>query len=432
MSGLTRRNFLKGFAALATVGVPGCNGLPLKRNAKAHVVVVGGGFGGAAAAKTIRMLDGDIKVTLVEPKANYVTCPGSNWLFAGLTSFQQLTVDYQRLKNNYGIALITDKAAEINTARRQVVLAGGQILSYDRLILSPGVGFRWDVIQGYDEAATQLFPHAWQAGPQTLVLLQQLKTLPAGGVVLMSIPAEPYRCPPGPYERVSMMAYWLKQHNPRAKIIVVDHKRSFSKQALFEAGWAKHYGYGTDNSLIEWYSIADNPITQLDKNAKTLVSDFGDRFRGDVLNIIPPQTAADIAVTTGLVDAGGWCSVLPQTSQSTVNEFIHVIGDAAQYTPIPKSAFAANSEAKACAMAVVGLLNEQPLQEPRWLNTCYSLVAPNHGISVAGIYQLSEGQLIAPVPGAGGLSTNLADEALLLESRYAIAAYRNLVNNSFA
>lgn len=432
MSGLTRRNLLKGFAALATFGVPGCHGLPLKRNTKAHVVVVGGGFGGATAAKTIRMLDGGIKVTLVEPKAHYITCPGSNWLFAGLTGTQQLTVDYQRLKDNHGIALITDRAEEINAAKRQVILAGGEALNYDRLILSPGIGFRWDAIQGYDEAATQIFPHAWQAGSQTLLLLQQLKALPAGGVVLMSIPADPYRCPPGPYERVSMMAYWLKQHNPRAKIIIVDHKRSFSKQALFEAGWAKHYGYGTDNSLIEWYSIADNPITRLDQGAKTLISDFGDRFRGDVLNIIPPQTAAGIAVKTGLVDAGGWCPILPQTSQSRFNEFIHVIGDAAQYAPIPKSAFAANSEAKACAMAVVNLLNEQPLQEPRWLNTCYSLVAPDHGISVAGVYQMDDGKTIASVPGAGGLSTELTDEALLLESRYAIAAYRSLVSNSFA
>ncbi len=417
--------------AIGALPLGACQTLSLK-NAKAHVVVVGGGFGGATAAKTLRLLDSNMRVTLIEPKTHYLTCPGSNGVFAGLTDLDKLTVDYQALHNQYGVERIVDRVNEIRAAHRQLTLAGGQSIAYDRLILSPGIAFRWDAIDGYNQETAKTFPHAWQAGPQTALLNQQLQNLRQGGVVLIAAPPDPYRCPPGPYERASMMAWWLKQHNPRAKILILDPKRSFSKQALFEAGWAKHYGYGTADSLIEWHCLADNPITQLDANSNTLVTDFGDRFSGDVLNIIPPQTAANVALENGLTDQTGWCPVKPQTSQSLFDEHIHIIGDAAQFAPMPKSAFAANSEAKMCAIAVVGLINDLQMTEPNWMNTCYSLITPKHGISVAGVYALDAKRAIAAVTGSGGVSYSALANFVELEAGYALSAYHALVKNSFA
>lgn len=431
MAGVSRRRFLQGLAGMGTGVLGGCAGLPHLTGAKAHVVVVGGGFGGATAAKYLRLLDANIRVTLIEPKANYITCPASNWLFAGLVGLDQLTVDYRVLPERYGIRLLVDSVSGLDVAQRRLRLTGGQSVAYDRLILSPGIDFRWDAIAGFDRMASEQFPHAWQAGPQTLLLARQMQAMADGGVVLMAVPADPYRCPPGPYERASMMAYWLKQHKPRSKIIILDAKRSFSKQALFEAGWKKHYGYGTANSLIEWHSLADNPLVELDRQRKVLISEFGDRFRGDVLNIIPPQTAAAIAVQSGLSDGGGWCPVRPLTGQSVFDPFIHVIGDAAHYAPIPKSAFAANSEAKACALAVASLIHQTSVVEPHWLNTCYSLIAPEHGVSVAGVYKLDADNVIMPVKGAGGVSARTDVEAATLEADYARVVYRSLVADSF-
>lgn len=431
MADVSRRRFLQLAGLSGAAWLSGCTGFSRKASAKAHVVVVGGGFGGATAAKTIRQLDPGIKVTLIEPKARYITCPGSNWLFAGLTSIENLTVDYRALKEGYGINVITDSVAQVDAERRRVILSNGDVITYDRLIIAPGIAFRWDTLPGYSEAAAQFFPHAWQAGPQTLLLQQQLQAMNDGGVVLITVPAEPYRCPPGPYERASMMAWWLKQHKPRSKVIILDAKRSFSKQKLFEAGWARHFGYGTTNSLIEWQSIADNPLVGLAAKTRTLVTDFGDKFQGQVLNIIPPQKAAAIAEQTGLTDASGWCPVEPQSGRSKFHDTIHVIGDAASYALIPKSAFAANSEAKACALAVVALLNDRPLPEAHWLNTCYSLVTPQHGISVAGVYKLGSEQKIELVKGAGGVSRLGDEQAEALEAGYARSAYSSLVKDSF-
>lgn len=417
--------------AVSALPLNACQTLSAKKS-KAHVVVVGGGFGGATAAKTIRLLDDNIRVTLIEPRAHYITCPGSNGVFVGLTDLDKLTVSYQVLQDQFGVERIMERVTEIQVSRRQLKLAGGQSIVYDRLILSPGIAFRWDAIAGYNAATAEIFPHAWQAGPQTLLLNQQLQNMREGGVVVIAAPPDPYRCPPGPYERASLMAFWLKQHNPRAKILILDPKRSFSKQALFEAGWAKHFGYGTANSLIEWHDLADNPITQLDNRSKTLISDFGDKFTGDVLNIIPPQTAASIALENGLADRSDWCPVKPQTSQSVFDEYVHIIGDAAHFAPIPKSAFAANSEAKMCAIAVVGLIKGMEMTEPNWLNTCYSLITPKHGISVAGVYRLDSMGGIAAIKGSGGVSNSVLLDTPELEAGYTQSAYHALVKNSFA
>ncbi len=431
MMPISRRRLLKTLGGAAVFALPACQ-TPWRNAAKARVVIVGGGFGGATAAKTLRWLDDNLHVTLIEPKTAYITCPGSNWLFAGLTDLSRLTVDYRALQERYGIEILSDRVSAIDRIRRKLKLLSGQTVAYDRLILAPGISLRWDAIEGYGLADAETFPHAWEAGVQTRLLANQLRAMPDGGLVLIAAPPDPYRCPPGPYERASMMAYWLKQHKPRAKLIILDPKRSFSKQALFEVGWAEHYGYGTSNSLIEWHCLADNPVTQLDKSSKTLITDFGDRFRGDVLNIIPPQTAGDLAGHADLTGSDGWCLVKPRTGQSIHDEFIHVIGDAAQYAPMPKSAFAANSEAKACAIAVVALLNELSVDEPSWMNTCYSLITPKHGISIAGVYRLDVDGAIEAVKGAGGVSPGLSTAFAEREAGYALSAYQALVSNTFA
>ncbi|MGR8931085.1 MAG: FCSD flavin-binding domain-containing protein [Gammaproteobacteria bacterium] len=431
MNEISRRRFLRSISGGLALSIGACRSL-VPSASRAHVVVIGGGFGGASAAKTLRLLDSRIEVTLIEPNVRYTTCPGSNWLFAGLTDLHQLSVDYQALKDRYGIKVVANQVRAIERDSRQVKLASGERIAYDRMILSPGIAFQWEAIEGYDADTAEHFPHAWRAGPQTLLLVRQIRSMPIGGVVLIAAPPDPYRCPPGPYERASMIAYWLKQHNPTAKIIILDPKRSFSKQALFENAWAKYYGYGSANSLIEWHCLADNPIVRVEKGSKTLVTEFGDRFDGDVINIIPPQLAADIATESALTNDKGWCPIHPQTSQSSYDEYIHVIGDAAHYAPMPKSAFAANSEAKACAISVTSLLNERPLIEPNWVNTCYSLVTPEHGISVVGVYKLdAAGQTIASVAGAGGVSRHTSAEVAEREAGYALSAYRGLVNDSF-
>ena len=431
MENISRRRFLHYAGLTSFACLTNCSFAPPKGKAKAQVVVIGGGFGGATAAKYIRQLDAEIQVTLIEPKPKYITCPGSNWLFAGINTLDKLTVDYQSLSYNYHIKVITEAVVRVESDRRRVLLTGGDYISYDRLVMSPGIDFRWDTLQGYTPETAQTYPHAWQAGPQTLLLQQQMQAMEDGGVVLISVPSDPYRCPPGPYERASLMAFWLKQHKPRSKIIILDAKTTFSKQKLFEAGWAKHFGYGSVNSLIEWHSLADNPLTRLDVKAGYLETYFGDKIPGQVINIIPPQQAGHIARQAALVDANGWCPVDPQTCHSKLIENIHVIGDAANYAPIPKSAFAANSEAKVCALAVVSLINQQAVPEAHWLNTCYSLVTPQHGISVAGVYKLTGDGVIQQVQGSGGTSRIDDAAAPMAEAKYTQTVYQTLVMDSF-
>lgn len=429
---ISRREFIKTGGVLLASGLSGCRKAGVKQQAKAHVVVIGGGFGGATAAKYIRQLDDSIKVTLIEPKRHYITCPASNWVLGGLRGMASLTFSYQQLATHYGIDVIHDRVTVVDAERRRVEISRGDRLHYDRLIMAPGIDFRWGKIEGYDADVSAYIPHAWQAGPQTLTLFNQVRAMPANGTIVISAPANPFRCPPGPYERASMLAYYCRQHKPQAKILIVDHKRGFSKQALFEQGWQQHYGYGTNQSLIEWQSIADNPVVALAAKRKTLQTDFGDHIKADVLNIIPPQKAGAIAHQAGLTDDSGWCPVEAISCESVLRPAIHVIGDAAIQQPVPKSAFAANSEAKVCALAVVNLLNQQEPLKPAWINTCYSLITPRHGISVAMVYKLNSAGEIAPVEGAGGVSEHNDPQSLYLESRYALDWYDSITGDSFS
>ncbi len=428
---LSRRHFIKLVSSSSGLLVSSCNIKQSKKTASAKVVIIGGGFGGATAAKYIRKLDSSIQVTLIDPKSQYITCPGSNWVFGGIQNIAALSQDYHLLSNQYNINLVHHKVTSIDPDKRLVTLSNHQKIHYDRLIVSPGIDFRWDTIEGHSESTTDLIPHAWKAGSQTTLLNNQLKAMKNGGTVIICAPPKPFKCPPGPYERASMIAYYLKKHKPKSKILILDPKSKFSKQNLFFQGWEKHYGFGSDNSMIEWLSIPDNPVIKIDVNNKIVETDFGDKFKTDVLNYIPAQKAAHIAEKTGLCDQTGWCPVTHKSSESTLLPNIHVIGDASSYSPLPKSAFAANSQAKVCAFAVVNLLNGQNIIEPTWTNTCYSLITPNHGISVSMIYKLGKNGKLNKVTGAGGVTQNTDNQSLSLEAIYSRQWLNSITRDSF-
>ena len=282
--------------------------------------------------------------------------------------------------------------------RRTVGLADGTSLGYDRLVLSPGVDLRFDALQGYDEAAAAKMPHAWKAGEQTLLLRKQLEAMDDGGLVVIAAPANPFRCPPGPYERACLIAHYLKTKKPRSKLIILDAKDTFSKQRLFQNAWKELYP-----GMIEWISLSQGgKVNAVDPATNTLITDFGNHT-AQVANVIPPQRAGRIATIAGATDNTGWCAIDPVTFESKSAPNIHVIGDACLAGAMPKSAFSANSQAKACASAVATLIAGRSPAAPKLINTCYSLAAPAYGISVAGVYQPKNG-LFADVEGAGGVS----------------------------
>ena len=308
MSNYSRRNFIKlvGVASAATAV-----GWPLIASGKkgGRVVIIGGGFGGASCAKYLRKMDASVKVTLVEREAKFVTCPFSNAVLGGLYKMDFITHDYDALRSKWGVKVIQDSAVSVDAAAHKVKLAGGKTLKYDRLVVSPGVDIRWNALQGYDEAASQLVPHAWQAGPQTALLRKQLEAMKDGGVVVITSPANPYRCPPGPYERACMIAHYFKQQKPRSKILILDAKDGFAKQGLFVDGWNKLYP-----GMIEWVKGSDGGlIDRVDAKTRTVYPTFGDPVKADVLNVVPPQSAGAIALKAGLANKDGWCPIDQRT-----------------------------------------------------------------------------------------------------------------------
>ena len=403
--GITRRLFAG--AALSAMPVAS---MVRAQPARRRVVVVGGGFGGAAAARHLRLADASLDVTMIEPKAEFQTCPFSNYVLAGFKTMADITHGYGALTGKHGVAHVRDMAAAVDPAAKIVRTAGGQTIAYDKLVLSPGIDMRWGALPGYDEAASAVMPHAWQAGPQTTLLRAQLEAMPDGGVVVMSIPGNPFRCPPGPYERISMIAHYLKKAKPRSKIVALDAKDAFSKQGLFQDAWKELYG-----PMIEWVPLGqDGKVVQAIPGEKTLVSEFGQRHRGDVVNVIPPQMAGRIARDAGLAATegamAGWCPVDPFTFESTRAKDIHVIGDASIAGAMPKSGFAASSQAKFVARAIAASLAGRPQEAPVYANTCYSLVAPDYGISVADIFRATPNGIVA-VQGAGGVSPRTPKDA---------------------
>ncbi len=440
MSNINRRNFLKlsgGAAAMASA--MGASSFAIAGATK-KVVVVGGGIGGATAAKYIKMADSSIDVTVIEPNANYYTCFMSNEVLSGHRTLDSIKFGYAGLAA-HGVNVVQDSVVGIDANARTVKTAGGKSFSYDRCIVSPGVSFKYDMIEGYDEKVAEEIPHAWKAGPQTATLRKQLEAMKDGGTVAICPPPNPFRCPPGPYERASQIAAYLKANKPKSKIIILDPKPKFSKFGLFRAGWEKHYGYKGDSKaggMIEWYGTPkgsqDNVLQSVDAKTRTVTTDFSE-VKADVLNVIPAQKAGKIAFTAGLTNESGWCPVHLNTFESTIHANIHVIGDAAIQSPLPKSGYAANSEAKVCAAAVVALLNDMKTPQPSYVNTCYSVIAPGDGISVAMVYRYNnETSKIDKVKGSGGLTPGYDKSSMEMRAReeqYAHSWFNNITNDVF-
>lgn len=415
----TRRTFLK-TAALATL-TPAV----VRAQGAANVVVVGGGFAGTTAARTLKKLNPALTVTLVEPNATFTACPFSNGVIAGLRDLLQQQFGYDNVQRA-GVAVVRSTVTAVDAAAKSATLADGTRLSWDRLVMTPGIDIRWDGLPGYTEAAAEKMPHAWKAGAQTTLLRRQLEAMEDGGVVVMSAPANPFRCPPGPYERASLIAHYLKTKKPKSKLLLLDAKDAFSKQRLFQDAWKKLYP-----GLIEWVSLSQGgKVNSVDPATLELSTDFA-KHKAAVANVIPPQKAGAIAAQAGVADRTGWCPVDPVSFESTLVPGIHVVGDAAIMGAMPKSAFAANAQAKACAAAVVEKLAGRAPVEPRLLNTCYSLVGPEYGITVAGVYRPDKG-LLADIPGAGGTSPVDANDAVRgLEAQFAEGWFKTITAEVF-
>lgn len=427
MSNITRRDFLRIAGAASAAGVLGHVSLARAAEggkAAARVVVVGGGFGGATCAKYLRRLDPGIAVTLVEPSTKFITCPFSNLVLGGLRDMNSITQNYDALKKKHGVNVMHDTVTNIDAAGKKVTLKSGKSLSYDRLVVSPGIDFKWDAVEGYSEKAAEVMPHAWKAGPQTLLLQKKLKAMKNGGTFVLVSPPNPFRCPPGPYERASMVAHYLKEHKPKSKIIILDAKDKFSKQGLFQAGWDKLYP-----GMIEWVSSAKGGTVKSVNVKKMMVDTELDKHKADVVNFIPAQTAGKIALSSGLADDKGWCPVDPKTFESKLHPGVHVIGDSSIAGALPKSGFAASSEAKMCAAAIVALFKGETPAENSLVNTCYSLIAPNYGISVAGVYRVTE-KGITEVEGAGGVSPkDVPDSFREQEAKYGAGWYASITSD---
>jgi sulfide dehydrogenase [flavocytochrome c] flavoprotein chain len=416
-----RRTLLKGIGAAAAAPLLP---RPTFGQASPRVVVVGGGFGGATCAREVKRLVPRASVTLVEANRTFTACPFSNGVVSGLRAIEEQQFGYDGVRKD-GVEVVIQAGTAVDANRREVTLGDGAKLAYDRLVLAPGIDIRFDALPGYTEAAVEAMPHAWKAGEQTVLLRRQLEAMEDGGTVVMSAPANPFRCPPGPYERASLIAHFLKEKKPRAKLIVLDAKDAFSKQRLFQAAWKELY------PNLEWVSLsAGGKVTAVEPATKTFVTDFG-RHQAAVANVIPPQRAGLIAQTAGVADRTGWCPIDATTFESRLQPNIHLIGDATIAGAMPKSAFTANAQAKVCAAAIAALLAGGRPLEPKLINTCYSLVAPDYGISVAGVYKPTNG-VLADIEGAGGVSPADAPRSFRsLEATYAEAWFKTVTNEVF-
>ena len=422
---MQRRDFLKavgtaGIGAVTVSALAGC--ATMRGGAGGKVVVVGGGYGGATAAKYIRKWsNGGIDVTIVEPNPEFISCPLSNLVIGGSKEIADVTVSYDNLAKVHGIKIVKDSASAIDADNRRVKLAGGGELRYDRLVLSPAVDFIWDKVPSLANAGAQAkILHAWKAGAQTIALRRQLEAMPDGGVFALSIPVAPYRCPPGPYERACQVAWYLKRAKPKSKVLILDGNEDVtSKGPLFKKAWADLY-----KGIVEYRP--NHVLTDVDVVTQTAMFEIQESVKADVLNVVPPQRAAAIARSAGAVTANDrWCDVDFLTFESIRLKNVHVLGDAIQVaTGMPKSGHMANQHGKVCAAAVVALLAGQaPNPTPVLANTCYSFITDKDVIHVASVHQYdNDKKTLLPVPGSGGLSQAMND----IEGGYAFSWAKNI------
>ncbi|AOF84356.1 pyridine nucleotide-disulfide oxidoreductase family protein [Hydrogenophaga sp. RAC07] len=425
---MKRRQFVQSIgagSALAGIGI--MSGCATTGASSAKVVVVGGGFGGATAAKYVRMFSNNsIDVTLVEPNAAFVSCPMSNLVVGGHATIAEITTPYSNLSQRHGVKVVRDMVDSIDPVKRTVKLAGGGELPYDRLILSPGIDFMPTLPGMIKPGAAEKVLHAWKAGPQTTALRQQLQALPDGGTYAISIPLAPYRCPPGPYERACMVASYFKVAKPKSKVIIFDANDDItSKKGLFTKAWNDHYA-----GMIEYRP--KHKLVDVDAATNTLKFEFNDDFKAGVANVLPDMRAGNIAVKTGLATANArWCEVDFLTFESKAQKNIHVLGDSIQIAPaMPKSGHMANQHGKTCAAAVVSLLQgKEAPANPLYANTCYSFVTAKDVVHVASVHKYdTEKKTMVAVPGAGGLSSAASE----IEGAYAKAWARNIWADSLA
>jgi sulfide dehydrogenase [flavocytochrome c] flavoprotein subunit len=380
---MTRRDVARGIAVSAAVASLPC---PAFAQGAAHIVVIGGGFGGANCARALRQLNPRLQVSLIEPNQTFTACPFSNEVIAGLRELPAQQFSYEKIAAG-GVTVIPQAATKVDPQARTVVLADGNALNYDRLVLSPGIDLRFDALPGYDEAASAKMPHAWKTGEQTMLLRKQIEAMADGGTVVIAVPAAPLRCPPAPYERASLIAHYLKTKKPRSKVLILDAKDGFSQQKLFEAAWKELYP-----GMIERIALSQGGrVTSVDPATNTIVTDFGN-YVADVASVIPPQKAGRIAEIAGAADNTGWCPIDPTSFASKLVANIHVIGDACIAGGIPKSASAASAQGKACAAAIVDMMSGKTPETPRLTGACYNTVAPGYAFSLSGVYQPRDGQ----------------------------------------
>ncbi len=382
---ITRRSFSKGVGAALGLGVVGAPAI-VRAQSKGRLVVIGGGAGGATVAKYVaRDSKGAVDVTLVQEAPLYTTCFYSNLYLGGLRTFDSITHGYSTIAMKYGVKPVFERAMEIDTAGKKVKLAGGSTLEYDALVVAPGISIQYDSIEGYSREAADHMPHSWQAGPQTLLLKKQLDAMEDGGLFVMAAPPNPYRCPPGPYERVSMVAHTFKQQKPKSKILILDPKTKHSKQALFQEAWETHYP-----GMIEWVpGDFGGEVESVDARAMTLTAG-GETHKASVANVIPAQRAGTIAQDAGLTDDSGWCPIIPGTMASRKAAGVYVVGDACNPGDMPKSAFSANSQAKVAAMAIRHEITGSRMFPAKFRNTCWSTVAPDDAVKVGANYEPTE------------------------------------------
>ncbi|MES1925965.1 NAD(P)/FAD-dependent oxidoreductase [Salinisphaera sp. T31B1] len=414
---------LTGATALAATGVA-----PIVRSApRPQVVIAGGGFAGASCALALRRLAPSIDITLIDRQQRFVTGPFCNTVVCGLNPVERITQTHAAL-TAAGVQVVHAEIDGVDTTRREARLADGRRIGGDRLVIAPGIGFDWQVIEGYGPEAVDRVPHAWPGGAYQIGLLHdQLRRMPDDGQVVITVPDNPYRCPPGPYERASLIAWFASRHKPNARVLLLDAKDHFSKEPLFRIGWDARYP-----DRVEWRGRRDGArVVAVDVDARRVTTAGGDEVAADVLNIIPPQRAGRLAADAGLTDTAGWVPVAAHDFSVPGHDGIHVIGDATHAEPMPKSAYAANMQAKICAFALAAELAGETPADTQMINACYSLVAPDYGISVTEVYALN-GDSIAAIQQAGGISALAADAATRqAESEYARSWYQNMVHDSF-
>ena len=417
----TRRTVVRGIAA-AAASLAFTS--PVFAQAAARIIVIGGGFGGASCARALKRIDPKLQVMLIEPNRVFTACPFSNEVIAGLRELTAQQFSYDRIIAE-GVTVIAQAAIKIDPQTRTVGLADSTSLTYDRLVLAPGIDLRFDALPGYDEAASAKMPHAWKAGEQTILLRRQLEAMDDGGLVALAVPASPSRCPPAPYERASLIAYYLKTKKPRSRVLILDAKDAFPQQRLFENAWKELYP-----GMIERIALSQGGrVVSVDPATNTIVTDFGN-YPAQIANVIPPQKAGRIADIAGAADHTGWCPIDPVTFASKLVPNIHVIGDACIAGGIPKSASAANAEARACAAAIANLISGKSPDVPRLNGACYNTVAPGYAFSLSGLYQPKDGQF-AEIEGNVTSPVDAPREVRQREAENAEAWFKTITVDAF-